>query len=450
MRRWFLLSFVAAATTFVSSARADFPADCPGLGDALVSHSCFHARYGPYRTVAATTRADASNAPRIDGVHTHYEVVLGSPTGESIVTYQVAGASRQGAWAFFHSGTVPLKVETLAGARLVPVHSQSVASCAFLPKVDVYELGGERVRLVFGPTNVTRTVVVAENVDDFVIDNGRDADGDGYGAAADRVTSFCVPPSGYVQNTDDCDDADARVHPAATEVCDGVDQNCNGVADDVGLPCSSGVGACARDGVSVCDAAGAAARCAATAGPSLVETCDGKDTNCDGVDDLATPALCTDPLRPRCIVDEGSVRCGCSADADCGNVTSGRICDLDRRGCVEGCVDLPGRNGCPVAARCSSSDPLAPGTCVVTCTPECPRGSSCKEGTCVADTPAPNDAGAPPIDAGFVMPPEAEASADAPGGCSCDIAGAAAPSYALTGFVVGLVSLSVARRRRRR
>jgi hypothetical protein len=441
------VSLVAAATTFAPSASADFP-PCPGLGDALVSHSCFHARYGPYRTVTATSRADSASAPRIDGVHTHYEVILGSPIGESIVTYQVAGASRQGAWAFFHSDTVPLKVETSAGVRLAPVHSQSVPSCAFLPKVDVYELGGERVRLVFGPTNVTRTVVVAENVDDFVIENGRDADVDGYGSASDRVASFCVPPTGYVQNADDCNDSDARVHPAAPEVCDGVDQNCNGVADDVGLPCTSGVGACAREGVSVCDVAGATARCNAAAGPPLAETCDGKDTNCDGKDDLSTPALCTDPLSPRCIVDEGAVRCGCSADTDCGNDTSGRICDLDRRVCVQGCIDLIGRNGCPAGSRCSSKDPLVPGACVKTCAPECPRGSSCQQGTCVSDAPAPSDAG-PIADASVVSPPEPEASPDADGGCSCDLVRAERSSFALSGFVVAVAGLALTRRRSR-
>ena len=49
---------------------------------------------------------------------------------------------------------------------------------------------------------------------------------------------------------DDCDDADANVRPGATEVCDGVDNDCSGAADDM-LPndaCSAGLecreGAC--------------------------------------------------------------------------------------------------------------------------------------------------------------------------------------------------------------
>ncbi|MFN7144154.1 MAG: MopE-related protein, partial [Myxococcota bacterium] len=60
----------------------------------------------------------------------------------------------------------------------------------------------------------------------------RDADGDGYGAAA-GVTSACDIPSGYVRDATDCDDADEDAWPGAAEVCDDtVDQDCDG-ADEV-------------------------------------------------------------------------------------------------------------------------------------------------------------------------------------------------------------------------
>lgn len=37
---------------------------------------------------------------------------------------------------------------------------------------------------------------------------------------------------GYTAEEGDCNDSDASIHPAAVEVCDGVDQNCNGSVDE--------------------------------------------------------------------------------------------------------------------------------------------------------------------------------------------------------------------------
>ena len=57
-----------------------------------------------------------------------------------------------------------------------------------------------------------------------------DGDADGYGGGA--LTAFCVPPAAYVVSGSDCDDATYAVNPAATEVCDGVDNDCSGTIDD--------------------------------------------------------------------------------------------------------------------------------------------------------------------------------------------------------------------------
>jgi len=51
----------------------------------------------------------------------------------------------------------------------------------------------------------------------------------------------CNPPEGYVVDSSDCDDGDAQIHPGASETCDGIDNDCNGVADD-GFPDTDGDG----------------------------------------------------------------------------------------------------------------------------------------------------------------------------------------------------------------
>lgn len=59
-----------------------------------------------------------------------------------------------------------------------------------------------------------------------------DADNDGYGDAMDNGTLSCTPISGSVTNADDCDDTNNAVNPGATEVCDGIDNNCDGQTDE--------------------------------------------------------------------------------------------------------------------------------------------------------------------------------------------------------------------------
>jgi hypothetical protein len=64
-----------------------------------------------------------------------------------------------------------------------------------------------------------------------------DADGDGYGVA-DSTAVACEAPDDHVAEAGDCDDEDADVSPAGTEVCDGVDNDCSELADDdAGCPC---------------------------------------------------------------------------------------------------------------------------------------------------------------------------------------------------------------------
>ena len=58
-----------------------------------------------------------------------------------------------------------------------------------------------------------------------------DSDLDGYGDPAVSHTS-CVSPADYVANDDDCDDREPLAWSGAGEVCDGVDNDCDGEADN--------------------------------------------------------------------------------------------------------------------------------------------------------------------------------------------------------------------------
>ena len=60
-----------------------------------------------------------------------------------------------------------------------------------------------------------------------------DVDGDGYRSSTATPILTCTDPgSGYVTNNSDCNDSDANVHPGVAEVCNGIDDDCNGQIDE--------------------------------------------------------------------------------------------------------------------------------------------------------------------------------------------------------------------------
>jgi hypothetical protein len=106
-----------------------------------------------------------------------------------------------------------------------------------------------------------------------------DADGDGYGNPNPKlsVTVSCgqTPHSGYVTNNSDCNDNDAAIHPGASEICDGKDNNCNGLIDEGFDTDGDGYSSCAGD----CNDNDASMH------PGAIEICDAKDNDCDGLSD---------------------------------------------------------------------------------------------------------------------------------------------------------------------
>lgn len=58
-----------------------------------------------------------------------------------------------------------------------------------------------------------------------------DQDGDGYGGDTASVQQ-CEAPEGTTYVPDDCDDTDRDVHPNATDVCNGVDDDCDQFTDE--------------------------------------------------------------------------------------------------------------------------------------------------------------------------------------------------------------------------
>jgi hypothetical protein len=120
-----------------------------------------------------------------------------------------------------------------------------------------------------------------------------DADGDGYGDSNSSVLA-CTMPSGYVAASGDCASLDASVNPGVVEVCNGIDDDCSGTADD-GLAFLTWYLDADGDGYGDSNSpliacsmpsghAAASGDCAdgdAAVNPGAAEVCNGIDDDCD-------------------------------------------------------------------------------------------------------------------------------------------------------------------------
>ena len=241
---------------------------------------------------------------------------------------------------------------------------------------------------------------MAERCDDG-LDNDCDPDtpdlfdGDGDGATCDvdcddhdpSLNLADADADGYTVCDGDCDDADGAINPGRTEACDdGVDNDCDAGTPDVfdadgdGATCdedcddadpdrnlsdldSDTFSSCAGD----CDDADPAIH------PLAQEVCDGVDNNCDGSVDEDDDgdgdgySTCHGPVD--CDDDDASVSpgvaevCGDGKDNDC-NPTTLDVFDLDGDGasCVNDCDDGDPGTYPGAEERCDGNDNSCDGT----------------------------------------------------------------------------------------
>lgn len=253
----------------------------------------------------------------------------------------------------------------------------------------------------------------------------------------------CATQGSVVCDGLDFSACDAVPGEPGEEVCDSLDNNCDGSADegfDLGGDCVSGLGECAVMGATICDGQGGVG-CDAVPGPAGAEICgDQLDSDCDGNNDNG---------------------CACTTDPDCGAPDSGQVCEGML--CIDGCRGTGG-NGCPAGLVCTSQDET-----VGECVPDSGTGSDSNSGATESDSASDTATSGPTTgasvsasaSAGDTEPTESNSDTatdsstgdsnssgaidDEGFGCDCDSDGAPAP-IGLTLLV--LASLGLGRRRR--
>lgn len=262
---------------------------------------------------------------------------------------------------------------------------------------------------------------VDNNCDDLIDNDAQsvdwylDSDGDGFGNVGSGTVFSCeVPdpdPSGaiYVLVDTDCNDSAAGINPAAAEMCDGIDNDCNGEADfeiapgDFEDDDADGIVdlACGPPRGVDCDDLDPAT------GGGAAEACDGRDNDCDGrVDEGATDlqwywdgdsdghGTDSDPSKPvirSCMAPPGYV----GSAGDCDDSNSGRspdateTCNAEDDDC-DAAIDEGGVCGCPPGLADCNGDLICEtgitfdmdncGACGMVCSP----GTNVSEALCLS------------------------------------------------------------------
>jgi subtilisin-like proprotein convertase family protein len=278
-------------------------------------------------TVAFTVTAAHSNVGQLTAT-------LTAPNGAVATVFAAPGGAadssnlRVGTWTFADSASITLYAHALATANVDMTAGTYAASNSAGTKVlmntvfaDVTVGGNWVLKIVDGlatstVTIGTGTLTLAPKVDrdgdgttdttDGCPDNAAlttaatyyvDADGDGYGTTSTGTFCSSTAPAGYSSVNTDCNDSNAAIKPTATELCDLVDNNCDGAIDEgvkttyyrdadgdgYGTAGTTTLGCSAPTGYVVsgtdCNDANSAIR------PSAAEICDGIDQDCDGAYD---------------------------------------------------------------------------------------------------------------------------------------------------------------------
>jgi hypothetical protein len=193
----------------------------------------------------------------------------------------------------------------------------------------------------------------------------RDEDEDGFGdELCDAVGD--VPAT-------DCNDRNPEIFPGAPEVCNGVDDDCNGVCDEPGACCRGEVGDC----ITTCDSTGSrtcSLNCSWTVCVPPTEVCNGVDDDCNGTADdiFACVSGASEPCTTTC-GSTGTRRCDESCTwTDCeapSEVCNGLDDDCDGeadedfdcvRGVPESCTtscDTTGSRACGASCTLLSCEP---------------------------------------------------------------------------------------------
>ncbi|MCO6431410.1 MAG: hypothetical protein J5J00_11160 [Deltaproteobacteria bacterium] len=347
--------------------------------------------------------------------------LCGSPLGSGVLyipgtSYQ-ARTSSSGEFLFNYvqPGSYTIVVESggsgVGSIPIVPVVKGKVSELSTVDFCADQDNDGHNASVDCNDQNPLVFPGAAESCDgldnncDGTVDEGcpvcTDADSDGFFAQAGCGSAV------------DCDDANSSVSPATAEVCfDSIDNDCDGEVNEGCLTCTPG-DLCDSGSVGQCATGIFDSNCQCVGDGAENEVCDGLDNDCNGIPD-DVPGLESDPLNcgqcgNACGAGQNCVGGQCVNSDPCAGVScnDGNDCTLDS--CSGGaCQFLPlagatcGENTCEAGTQtqfiCNSTGSCVglpsscglfacgTGFCNTVCTndSECSSAAYCAGGVCLA------------------------------------------------------------------
>jgi len=195
----------------------------------------------------------------------------------------------------------------------------------------------------------------------------------GQGACIATGTAICDRG----EPSDDCVPLPATDDEDAA--CDGIDFDCDGTTDEdfVGMTITCGEGTCMRSGTLACVAGDAVESCEPGTGADADAVCDGQDEDCDGATDEDYEPIATTCGTGLCDGNSGAAACTSGVVVDACDPLAGaqsETCD----GVDEDCDGDTDENFGAVGAPCDGDDGDACATGILTCTRD-GRAATCSE-----------------------------------------------------------------------
>lgn len=221
-------------TALGDGCNADCQVECSEVRGAATEHTCIHGEFGPFSTEPAQVYPGFIFTD-ISAPHTYFTLTLGGETGvdhHGVIFYPTIS----GDFAIYMKTNFPLTLRDSATGEAVPVFLEhAISSCSVadsLTWVKTFKDLSDQVQYILdiGPTAEATVSVAIEYLTSFDRSWHRDTDQDSFGGAL-IGQSWCTAPDAYLPDGGDCDDTNADVHPEATEICNGLDDNCDATAD---------------------------------------------------------------------------------------------------------------------------------------------------------------------------------------------------------------------------